>query len=284
MMPRSDGRLSLQFVYDADAARTRLWVLEQRQPLKVVRGFDLDGGAALVHLHNLSGGVLAGDKLSLDVAVDAGARAQITSTSATRAYRSPAEAGPSEFVTQIQVSENALLEYLPDPLIPFAGARYSQRTHVSLSNGAGLFWWETLTPGREARGEVFSYDLLHLSFELRAAGIPIATEHNHLDPALRPLTSLVRLGPFRYLSSFYICSAGAPESTWDRLERQLLTLARSETSPVIIWGLTRLPAHGLVVRALSQNGRDIARGLIAFWRAAKQALYGQDAVIPRKIY
>lgn len=283
-MPRTDGRLALRFAYDSVAARTRLEVLEQRQPLKVVRGFDLAGSAALVHIHNLSGGVLAGDRLSVDVAVNAGARAQITSTSATRAYRSAASASASEFVTQVQIGENALLEWLPDPLIPFAGARYSQRTTVNLSQGAGLFWWETLAPGREARGELFCYDALRLSFELRAAGMPIAIEHNYLHPALRPLPSPVRLGPFRYLSSFYICRAGAAPSVWEALEKQLLTLAGIETSSVIIWGLTRLPAHGLVVRALSQNGRDIARGLIAFWRAAKQALYGQDAVIPRKIY
>jgi urease accessory protein len=283
-MPRTEGRLSLQFVYDADRARTRLQVLEQRQPLKVVRGFDLDDAGALVHLHNLSGGVLAGDRLSLDVAIGARARAQITSTGATRAYRSPAQAAPAEFVARIQVGENALLEYLPDPLIPFAGARYSQRTTVNLSDRAGLFWWETLAPGREARGELFSYDTLRLSCEVRVNGIPIAIEHSHIDPALRPLTSLVRLGPYRYLSSFYICRAGDPQSTWSDLEKQLLRIAEGETSPVIIWGLTRLPAHGLVVRALSQNGRDIARGLVSFWRAAKQALYGQDAVLPRKVY
>ena len=64
----------------------------------------------------------------------------------------------------------------------------------------------------------------------------------------------------------------------------MLDLAGPLSSPVIIWGLTRLPAHGLVVRALSQNSRDIARGLVEFWRVAKRALYGQEAVVPRKIY
>lgn len=281
-MPGADGRLSLQFEYDT--ARTRLHVLEQRQPLKVVRAFELPGGAALVHLHNLSGGVLAGDRLMLDVSVGANASAQITSTSATRIYRSRAEALPAEITTHVQVGDNALLEYLPDPLIPFAGARYSQQTAVDLSDGAGVFWWETLAPGREARGELFSYDTLRLAFNLRVAGTAVVTEHGALNPALRPLTSSVRLGPYRYLSSFYIIRAGTAEAIWLSLEKQLLDLADRTTSAVIIWGLTRLPAHGLVVRALSQNGRDIARGLIAFWRVAKQALYGQEAVVPRKIY
>jgi urease accessory protein len=283
-MPQTDGRLSLQFEYDPRAACTRLQVLEQRQPLKVVRAFELVGGAALVHLHNLSGGVLTGDKLSLEVTVGAGATAQITSTSATRIYRSRPEATHAESVTRVQLRENALLEYLPDPVIPFAGARYSQHTAVDLSDGAGLFWWETLAPGREASGEVFAYETVHLGFALRVAGMPIASENGNLNPALRPLTSPTRFGPYRYLSSFYICRAGLAESVWLSVEKQLLDLAEPMSSPVIIWGLTRLPAHGLVVRALSQNSRDIVRGLVEFWRVAKRALYGQDAVVPRKIY
>jgi len=283
-MPHTDGRLSLQFEYDPRALRTRLQVLDQRQPLKVVRAFELDGGAALVHLHNLSGGVLAGDKLSLEITVGAGASAQITSTSATRIYRSRPEARHAESVTRVQLRENALLEYLPDPVIPFAGAKYSQHTAVDLSHGAGLFWWETLAPGREARGEVFSYETVRLGVALRVAGMPVAIENGDLNPALRPLTSPARLGPYRYLSSFYICRAGLPDATWFTVEKQLLDLAGCMSSPVIIWGLTRLPAHGLVVRALSQNSRDIARGLVEFWRVAKRALYGQDAVVPRKIY
>lgn len=283
-MPETDGHLSLQFDYDSRAKQTRLQMLDQRQPLKVVRAFELPGGGALVHLHNLSGGVLAGDKLSLKVTVGTGATAQITSTSATRIYRTRPEARPAECTTHVQVKESAMLEYLPDSLIPFAGARYCQRTEVHLSDGAGLFWWETLAPGREARGEVFSYDALRLAFDLRVAGTPVAVENGDLNPALRPLTSPARLGPYRYLSSFYICRVGTADTAWHTVEEQLLEVAERLSSPVITWGLTRLPAHGLVVRALSQNGRDIASGLIAFWHVAKKALYGQEAVVPRKIY
>jgi len=283
-MRPTDGRLSLQFEYDARAERTQLNLLEQRQPLKIVRAFHLPGGAALVHLHNLSGGVLAGDRLSVALDVGPGARAQITSTGATRLYRSRPQAAPAELATHVRAHAGALLEYLPDPLIPFAGSRYRQHTVVNLEHGAGLFWWDTVAPGREARGEVFSYQHLHLSFELRVDGIPVAIERGDLDPVARPLQSAARLGPYRHFSTFFICRAGAPESQWRALEKQLAEVAGQLSSPVIIWGLGRLPAHGLVVRALSRNGRDIAEGLVTFWRVAKQALYGEVAVIPRKIY
>jgi urease accessory protein len=282
-MPHPDGRLSLKFEYDNPTARTSLHVAEQRQPLKVVRAFQTEGGAALAHIHNLSGGILAGDRLSLDMEIGPRAQAQVTSTGATRLYRSAGTAA-AEFTAHAIVRAGALLEYLPDPLIPFADSRFHQDTVISLEDNAGLFWWETVAPGREARGEMFSYDALRLRFDLRADGIPIAVEHSHLDPSERPLVSPARLGPYRYFSSFYVCRVGAGESTWRGLERQLCELAGRLSSPVIIWGLGRLPAHGLVVRALSQNGRDIASGLISFWRVAKQALCGQDAVIPRKVY
>jgi len=283
-MPHPDGRLSLHFEYDASTSRTVLHVAEQRQPLKVVRAFQTEGGAALAHVHNLSGGILAGDRLSLHLEIGPRAHAQVTSTGATRLYRSRAGAAAAQFMARARVRGGALLEYLPDPLIPFADSRFHQDTAVTLEDGAGLFWWETVTPGREARGEMFSYDALRFTFDLRADGTPIAFERTHLDPVARPLESPARLGPYRYFSSFYVCLVGAGESTWRRLEKQLRELAGTLSSPVIIWGLGRLPAHGLVVRALSQNGRDIPSGLISFWRVAKQALYGQEAVIPRKIY
>jgi len=283
-MPRTDGRLAIQLAYDSKTKRTQLHVLEQRQPLKVVRAFHLDGDTALIHLHNLSGGVLAEDRLSFDIAVEDGARAQITSTSATRVYRSRTSAGAAECTTKVRLGMNSLLEYLPDPLIPFAGARYSQHVTIDTCDGAGLFWWETLAPGREARGELFAYDSLRIRFEIHARGIPIAIENAHLNPAARPLASIARLGPYRYLSTFYICRVGLSQETWVRLEKHLLELATGMCTPVITWGLSRLPAHGLVVRALSQSNRDIARGLMCFWRAAKQELYGQEPVVPRKIY
>jgi urease accessory protein len=283
-MPHPDGRLSLQFEYDATSARTLLHVAEQRQPLKVVRAFQMEGGAALAHVHNLSGGILAGDRLSLNLEIGPMARAQVTSTGATRLYRSRDGTVAAEFMSRAIVRAGALLEYLPDPLIPFADSRFHQDTAVNLEDGAGLFWWETVAPGRKAHGEMFSYDALRLKFDLRAEGIPIALERSHLDPKVRPLGSPARLGPYRYFSTFYVCRVGADEGTWRGVEKQLRELAKTLSSPVIIWGVGRLPAHGLVVRALSQNGRDIPSGLISFWRVAKQALYGQVAVIPRKIY
>src|SRR5262249_45170159 len=157
---------------------------------------------------NVSGGVLGGDRLELKVEVGPQAQAQLTSTGATRLYRQRANRPASEQHTEIHVAEGGLLEYLPDPLIPFAGSHYHQKTRIELSPGSGLFWWETIAPGREARGELFEYDALQIELDLTVAGRPIALERLQLEPQLRPLSSVARLGPYRYLTSFYICRPG----------------------------------------------------------------------------
>jgi urease accessory protein len=185
----------------------------------------------------------------------------------------------------IRVREDALLEYLPDPLIPFSGSRYQQSMCIDLEGGAGLFWWETVAPGRIARGELFDYERLHLGLNISAQGRPIAIECLKLEPHCRVLSSLARLGPYSYFCSFYICRVGLAAIHWSNLEKELGALAQELSRPgELSWGVSTLVAHGLVIRALSRQGRDIFPGLLSFWRAAKRNLYNEEAVPPRKIY
>lgn len=282
---RSHGLLRLRFERGESAGRTTLSSCEQRPPLQVVRSFPSGENATLAHLHNLSGGVLGGDTLELSVEVCDSARAQLTSTGATRLYRCRHGAPAAVQRQTFRVGRDALLEYLPDELIPFAGARYQQETIIELSEGAGLFWWETVAPGRAARGELFMYDSLRFRLDLTARGLPLACERVTLDPARRPLQSPARLGPYLYFATFYLCRVGAPATRWLELEAELSELARSLSSQgSILWGVSALPAHGLVVKALGMRGRDITRGLFDFWRASKSALYGEPAIPPRKVY
>jgi urease accessory protein len=279
------GRLRLRFEARGDRPQTILTESEQQVPLRIVRAFKLDDGSALVHLHNLSGGVLGGDQLDLTVKVGPRASAQVTSTGATRIYRSRKNAEPAQQRFQISVEDNGLVEYLPDQLIPFAGSRYRQETRIELGANAGLFWWETVAPGREAHNERFAYELLQLKTSISVMGNPIALEHMRIEPAKRSMFSLARLGAYRYFSTFYICRAGVESSRWLELERLLGELAEQlSQSSRTVWGVSPLRAQGVVVRALSISGVEITKHLPEFWRVAKLFLYDREAVLPRKLY
>ncbi len=228
---------------------------------------------------------MGGDQLSLKVEIAPRAQAQLTATSATRLYRSRGEPVTATQLTEVRVAEGGRLEFLAEPLIPFAGSRFRQQTRIELGPGAGLFWWETVAPGREAKGELFEYELFQSQLDIFAGSNPLALERIRLEPHLRPLSSLARLGVYRYFSNFYICRVGLEAKSWQNLESELGAIAQELSRPgESLWGVSTLSAHGLIVRALCVKGREIPPGLLAFWKAAKLALYGQEARPPRKIY
>jgi urease accessory protein len=282
---RINGSLQLSFRSEPKLEKTVLQVVEQTPPLRVIRAFQLPDGAALAHLHNISGGILGGDALELHVSVEANAQAQLTTPGATRIYRHRPGLPDASQQIGVNVESGALLEYLPDPLIPFAQARYRQSTYIQLAPDAGLFWWETIAPGRDAHGERFAYDHLEMALEIYANDCPIALERFRLCPQERPLSSLARLGTYLYHTTFYICRVGVAEAAWLALEAELTSIARQYTElGDSIWGVSALSSDGVVVRGLSMTHRSLPAQLIHFWRVAKQKLYARQIIIPRKNY
>ena len=210
--------------------------------------------------------------------------AQVTTTGATRVYRSRSQQRTASQRSIVTIGERAYLEYLPDQLIPFARARFEQTAEVELEDGASLIWWDMVAPGREASGEVFRYESLAGSLDLIACGERIAAERWAIAPLLRSPAAISRLGPFHHFASCYVCRAGAPAPYWRKFEAELQPLADRLSGPEVLWGVTSLKAHGLVFRGVAVSGRTLSEGLVELWRAAKWALCGRAAIIPRKIH
>jgi urease accessory protein len=279
---RVEASLELNFEFDRSESRTVLATSRQQAPLKVVRAFALADGCALAHLHNVSGGLVGGDRLELRAWVGAGASVQLTTTGATRIYRARPQAPDAVQRNHISVGENGLLEYVPDPIIPFAGARFRQQTSIHLARGSGLFWWEMVAPGREARGELLAYERLQLGIDVWTPNRLIAAERVGLEPRISELSSLPRLADYRYWASFYICRVGADPKIWLLAEQKLRDLASSLAGEAR-WSVSTLVADGLAVRCLAREGRWVLKGLREIWNAAKLLLYGREAIPPRKV-
>ena len=280
---RSSAQLHLSFELDSRES-TILRVKAQQPPWRVVRGFDAPSGEKLAHMHNVSGGVLDTDMLEWRVDVGAGALAQLTSTGATRVYRSRSRDQVAKQCAMVTLGEDAYFEYLPDQLIPFAGSRFEQSARVELDRGASMIWWDMIAPGRDASGELFGYESLASTFEVCAVGEPIATEHWSIEPRSRRPDSLARLGPYRYFASCYVCRAGEATTYWRTLENELQMVAEVRTTGDVSWGVTPLRKHGLLVRGVAMSGRPLSDGLVEFWRAAKWFLCGRAATLPRKVH
>jgi len=280
--PRIPSRLELRFAPDGDC--TRMFVLTQDPPWRAIRAFRNSLDQALVHLHNVSGGVLAGDSLHLSIDAAPSARVQVTSIGASRIYRRGPDRPAACVSTSIRIGDGALLEYLPDVIIPFAGSRFRQSTSVSLASNAGFIGWEMIAAGRIASGEVFAFDSFHSECSVRSDIRPLALERYTLIPAERSAQSIARWGRFRYTATLYICHTGVAQPRWRDLESKLNELAFAETSISVRWGVSTLTAHGVVVRGLALEAHQITEGLQKFWEHGKQEIWGEAAIPPRKIH
>ncbi len=237
-----------------------------------------------MHLNNVSGGVFGGDDMSLRIDVGADARAQVTSTGSTRVYRPRAHAADALLSTEIHLGEDALLEYLPDSVIPFRDARFEQCTDVHLAPGATLFWWEILAPGRTAAGELFAYESLRVRASIRNQQRAIFIDRMSIKPRETRLSSLARFGKYRYLTSFMICRSNEDAKIWIALEQELREIAQQRSDVDTYWGATALAADGLLVRGLSASSLAIMEDLFCFWTSAKSFLCGRAAIPPRRTY
>lgn len=256
----------------------------QEPPWRVIRAFSQPNGACLAHLHNVSGGILAGDRLALHVQVCPGAVAQLTSTGATRLYRHRAGASDSTQEISIAVRKNGLLEYLPDMLIPFGGSRHHQQTLVTLEEGATFLSWEMVAPGRHAMGEQFAFDRLRISTRVESENGPLLLEDFLLEPGRRSPYAPARLGGFTHSAAFYAFQCGRSPGDLRALECRLSEIARDASQAgCTIWGASALGAGGIAVRGLSATSRHLPATLVRLWDAARRFLTGEEAVPPRKL-
>src|SRR6266849_10301803 len=126
-----DGFLRLRFA--RSGASTILAQSRFSLPLQALTPLTLADGASYLMLLNPTGGVLGGDHLITEIALEAGTHVCLTTPSSTRIYRT-AEM-PAVLETVIQLGEGATLEYFPDHLIPHTGAALHQSLHIEMARG-----------------------------------------------------------------------------------------------------------------------------------------------------
>lgn len=150
-------------------ARTELVERRHFGPLRVQRPFHPEPtGACHVYVLHPPGGVVGGDRLSLNVAVESGAHALLTTPAAAKLYRS---AGARSRVLQaLRVAAGAKLEWLPHENIAFDAANAELTTRVELEPGARFLGWEVLCLGRPASGERFERGDIGQRIELAIGG------------------------------------------------------------------------------------------------------------------
>jgi len=150
------AHLSLACQRSAD--RTVARRCRHQGPLTIQRALYPEGdGTAHFYLLHPPGGLVQGDRIEIDVSVDAGAQALITTPSAAKLYRTPA--GGTYQQATLAVRAQGSLEWLPQEAILFDGASGHVGLTLELAADARVIAWDAWVLGRAAAGERFEQGL-----------------------------------------------------------------------------------------------------------------------------
>ena len=112
------------------------------------------GDAAWVFTSSLGGGLVDGDRQSLDVEVGARASLYLSTQASTKVYRSVRGATVD---LRARIDEQALLVVAPDPVVCFADSRFHQRQEFDLAASGSLVVVDWVTSGRRESGERWAF-------------------------------------------------------------------------------------------------------------------------------
>ncbi|MEB3357977.1 MAG: urease accessory protein UreD [Synechococcales bacterium] len=269
---RWHGQLQLEFV--ADRMKTQLSHRYAQAPLKIQRPFYPEpGGVCHAAMLHTAGGIAEGDRLSMSLRLHPQAQAVVTTPAATKVYRSTG--GTAEQQVSLTVEAGACLEWLPQEVIVFEGARFRQGVRVELGEGAIWLGWDLIRLGRSARGERFQRGEWRSHLEIWQQGRPLWIDPQRVVGGSDVLTSAHGLAGCPVIGSFAVVGAGVPQRLVDEARSQIQTLAIQGDC-----GLTRLQ-QGMLCRYRGHSTREARQWFTAVWDLARLSLLQRQPCHPR---
>lgn len=163
-----DSTLELQLKCNSEG-KTIIARQYETHPLRISSPFRLDRGGnfvkgeipndrrAYLYLRNNSPGLFAGDKLNISLSLEEKTKLYLTEQSATKVHPTMTEGVTAKVDYQWTIAEDAMVEFIPEPVIFYRDSALQQTTQVKIHPTANFFWSDLVLPGRLARGECYQF-------------------------------------------------------------------------------------------------------------------------------
>jgi urease accessory protein len=248
--------------------------LECRAPCMAQRPLYPDAtmpDLAWLFMISTAGCVLQGDRLALDVSLAPGARAHVTTQSATKVHTM--DANYAVQTQSIALADGAYLEFLPEPLIPHRGARFLSDTRISIAPTATLLYADIVQSGRKHHrpDECFGATMLSLATAAeRPDGKSLFTEKLVIEPARRPMRQTGVMDSFDVFGNVILLT---PKEGADRVHARVE--ADVDHANGVAFGACRLPNDaGLVFKVLGRETAQVKAKVREFWGIAREEIAG----------
>jgi urease accessory protein len=254
--------------------RTILADLDYRIPYRAQRAIYCDDAMpdlAHVFLITTTGCLLQGDRMALDIALGQGARAHVTTQSATKIHSM--DANYAAQTQTLALADDAYLEFLPDPIIPHRRARFVSDTRISVAPSATLLYAEIIQPGRKHHHpeECFGAAVLSMALEVaRPGGGALFTEKLLIEPQRYGMRQTGVMGSFDVFGNVLVCT---PKETAERICQR--TGAEVDLAGGLAFGACRLPNDaGLIFKVLGRETAPVKAKVREFWGVVREEIAG----------
>jgi urease accessory protein len=244
--PPGSGRLT----FCRSGAKTVLASAFATSPLRFLAPRN-HGNASWVFLSNLGGGLVDGDRVHLDVEAQQDSTALLGTQASTKVYRSPH--GCSQH-TSLRVAAGAALVFVPDPVVCFEGALYSQSIHVDLEAGASVVLFDAYTCGRAARGERWRFSKLTSRVNVDREGCSLLVDATTLDAAHGDISR--RMG--RFLAMATLVAIGP---RFANLRQAMLAANEGPTDQRVVCAPSPVGGDAAILRVAAEGFESASRKL-----------------------
>lgn len=266
-----DGALRLRF--ERQGARTVMAACRSTVPLQVLAPLALPGPAAVVSILNPTGGLVGGDRVAIEIEAGPGSHACLTTPSATKVYRTARE--PAHQEVTLRLGPGAVVEYVPDHTIPFAGSDYRQHIRAELAEGARLIVVDAFAAGRIARGEAWRFARLESALLVHdAAGWLLRDRFVLQEPVAWSALGLAEGAPY------FATLAAFGDEPWEALAADVAGVV--STVPGLRAAGGALPRCGAVVRCLADSATALGEAVERLWTVARRRMLGCPPLALRK--
>ncbi len=273
----------LHLGFEQRGERTVLAHLERRAPLLVQQALYWDEALPdlpCVFVITTTGCILQGDRFNIEIDLAPDTRAHVTTQAATKIHSM--DANYAAQTQNIVLGENAYLEYLPDPVIPHAHARFITTTDVCAHSSATLLYSEVMMGGRKyhGEGELFQYDVFSSTVRARRPdGAELFTEKFVIEPHVQNVRQVGVMGTFDVFANVVLLT---PKHHADKVFDLVPAVVNLEEQ----WaaGASRLPNDaGLVFKVLGQESEPVQAKVREFWSIVRQTVIGAP-VLPKFVW
>ncbi|MEY4479526.1 MAG: hypothetical protein RLZZ267_204 [Bacillota bacterium] len=256
---------------------TQLTDKYSKAPLKVSKAFrDGDSGRLCLYMVDVSPGMLDGDTYELDFTLERDTHLVLTTQSFAKIH--PSTHAESSLHAHFKLAEDSILEYFPEPTIPYADSRFHGVNRFDLADNATLLYADVVTPGRTHRDEKFAFNRFSTDLEVYRKGKLVVWDHFLLQPNIHQFDAIGAMEQFTHCGSFWIITEQPTDS--------LLQLIREAISKVdssnLLAAASLTTDKGISVRMLGHNVWQLQQLIQAIWDLTREHLLNLPACHLRK--